>query len=251
MTQVNNQFLVGEEADSLLNTEEGGGSNNAKFSSFKSGTTYTVKVIGVKDYFQFYNYGIYEKVDSFCAENPSKKTAKGFPVENLTPWDKAFRYYKDLSQDWTDEYSQKASLYKPKSRFAMAFFDLTTGEVFAIDVSSKQKAAIKTTIDKYAKKLDRMAFELSKNGSSTGTVVSLSPIIDMEEDLTPEQRANFDKAPTEIDMTQFFSAPYIANEKEQIEALVKAGFDISLIGLSIGATDATEGGQDDEPKYDF
>lgn len=233
MTNVNDQFLVGEQADAALNEEGGNGKNNAKFSSLKSGTTYTVKVVGTKDYFQFYSYGIFNQVDSFCAENPSKKTAKGFPVDNLTPWDLAFRYYKDLSQDWTDEYSQEAQKYKPKSRFAMAFFDLTSGEVIAVDLSAKQHAAVKATIEKYAKKVDKMAFELSKTGESTGTVVSLSPIIDMDEDITPEQRANFEKAPKEIDMTQFFSAPYLANEKEQIESLIKAGFDVSLIGLSV------------------
>ncbi len=235
MTNVNTQFLIGEEADAALNVEGGNGKNNAKFSSLKSGTTYTVKVIGLKDYFQFYSYGIFNQVDSFVAENPSKKTAKGFPVDNLTPWDKAFRYYKDLSKDWTDEYSQEAQKYKPKSRYAMAFFDLTAGEVIAVDLSAKQHASVKNTIEKYAKKIDKMAFELTKSGESTGTVVSLSPIIDMDEDITPEQRANFEKAPKEIDLTQFFSAPYLANEKEQIESLVKAGFDLSLIGLAADA----------------
>jgi hypothetical protein len=234
MINVNNQFLVGEAADTTLNAEGGSGNSNAKFSSFKSGTTYTVKVVGLKDYFQFYSYGIFNQVDSFCAENPSKKTQKGFPIENLTPWDKAFRYYKDLSQDWTDANSQEAQKYKPKSRFAMAFFDLTSGEVIAVDLSAKQHAAVKSSIEKYAKRKDKIAFEISKTGESTGTVVSLAPVIDMEEDLTDEQRANFEKAPAEIDMTKFFSAPYMANEKEQIEALVKAGFDLSLIGLSIG-----------------
>lgn len=248
MTNVHNQFLVGDEADAAL-SEEGGSSKGAKFSSFRSGTTYAVKLIGLKDYFQFYSYGIFNQVDSFCAENPSKKTAKGFPVDNLTPWDKAFRYYKDLSEDWTDTHSQEAQKYKPKSRFAMAFFDLTSGEVIAVDLSAKQHAAVKSAIEKYAKKKDKIAFELSKTGESTGTVVSLAPVLDMDEDITEQQRANFEKAPTEIDLTPFFSAPYIADEKEQIEALVKAGFDISLIGLSVGnaTNDASDGGQ----KYNF
>ncbi|NYV67609.1 hypothetical protein HYI36_20225 [Bacillus sp. Gen3] len=240
MVNVNNQFLVGEAADQAVNEAENSGKSNAKFSSLKSGTTYTVKLIGLKDYFQFYSYGIFNQVDSFVAENPSKKTAKGFPVDNLTPWDKAFRYHKDLSEDWTDAHSQEAQKYKPKSRFAQAFFDLTSGEVIAVDLSSKQHAAIKASIEKYAKRKDKIAFELSKTGESTGTVVSLSPVIDMEEDLTDEQRANFEKAPSEIDMTQFFSAPYVANEQEQIEALVKAGFDISLIGLSEGTAQEGE-----------
>jgi hypothetical protein len=246
MRMTTNQFLVGEAADTALNAEGGSGKNSAKFSSLKSGTTYHVKVVGLKDYFQFYSYGIFNQVDSFCAENPSKKTPKGFPVDNLTPWDKAFRYYKDLSQDWTDENSQKAQAFKPKSRFAQAFYDLTSGEIIAVDLSNKQHAAIKSTIEKYAKKVDKMAFELAKTGDGTGTVVSLSPVIDMDDDLTDPQRANFAKAPAEIDMTQFFSAPYVANEKEQIEALVKAGFDIALIGLTVGAGATKEEITDDD-----
>ncbi|QVY62953.1 hypothetical protein [Cytobacillus gottheilii] len=246
MTNVNEQFLVGDAADEALNDEGGNGGKGAKFSSLKSGTTYIVKLIGLKDYFQFYSYGIYNQVDSFCADKPSKKTPKGFPIDNLTPWDKAFRYHKDLSQEWTDAHSQEAQKYKPKSRFAMAFFDLTSGEVIAVDLSAKQHTTVKSAIEKYAKRKDKIAFELSKTGESTGTVVSLAPVIDMEEDLDDVQRANFEKAPAEIDMSQFFSAPYIADEKEQIEALVKAGFDISLIGLSLGAQ--ADGG---EPKYNF
>src|SRR5690606_24513626 len=135
---------------------------------------------------QFYSYGIFNQVNSFAAKNPSKKTAKGFPIDNLTPWDKAFRYHKDLSKDWTDEHSQEAQKYRPKSRFAMAFFDLTSGEVIAVDLSAKQHEAVKSSIEKYAKRKDKIAFELSKVGSGTNTVVSLSPVLDMDEDLTPE-----------------------------------------------------------------
>ena len=241
MTNVADQFLIGDAADNLQEAGgAGGASNSAKFSSFKSGTTYLVKLVGLKDYFQFYSYGIFNQVDSFVAETPSKKTAKGFPIDNLTPWDQAFRYHKDLSADWTDAHSQEAQKYKPKSRYAMAFYDLTSGEVIVIDVSNKQWQGIKSSIEKYAKRKDKLAFELSKTGESTGTVVSLSPVIDMDEDLTPEQRANFEKAPAEIDMSQFFSAIYVADEKAQIEALVKAGFDISLIGLTLGANEQAQ-----------
>lgn len=239
MTQ-NNQFLVGDEADKLQEQAESGGGKSAEFSSLKSGTTYMVKVIGLKDYFQFYSYGIFNQVNSFAAKNPSKKTAKGFPIDNLTPWDKAFRYHKDLSKDWTDEHSQEAQKYKPKSRFAMAFYDLTSGDVIAVDLSAKQHEAVKASINKYAKRIGKIAFELSKTGESTGTVVSLSPVLDMEEDLTDKQRENFDKAPTEIDMTQFFSAIYLADDDEQIELLEKAGFDVSLIGLDKAPADAEQ-----------
>src|SRR5699024_3589120 len=79
-------------------------------------------------------------------------------------------------------------------------------------------------------RLDQFAFVLSKQGQGTGTTVSLSliPILD---DLTDAQRKNFDNAPAEFDMTLFDGLLYEADEDEQIENLIKAGFDISLIGL--------------------
>lgn len=229
MTEVNKQFLVGEEADAEQQAIKSNG-NRARFTPLKSGTSLLVKVVGLKDYFKFYSYGIFGQVDSFVAKNPSKKTANGYPIEDLTPWDKAFLYHKERSESWNDTHGQEAQKYRPKARFAVAFYDLTEGKPIAVDLSVKQFESVKSSIDKYAKRIDKVAFELSKSGVGTNTVVSLSPVLDMEEDLTKEQRKNFENAPKEIDLTQFFSAPYVADEKEQIELLDKAGFDVTLIG---------------------
>src|SRR5699024_12372101 len=67
-------ILSGADALDVLNQEESGG-NNAEFSSFKSGTTYFVKVLGTADLIQFFSYGIYNRVNSFVADKPSKKSA--------------------------------------------------------------------------------------------------------------------------------------------------------------------------------
>src|SRR5699024_1881612 len=171
----------------VLNLEESGG-NNAEFSSFKSGTTYYVKVLGTADLIQFFSYGIFKQVNSFVAEKPSKKSANGFPTDNLTPWDKAFLYHRDLSEEWTDEHGQEAAKYRPKQRFAMGFFDLTSGDPIIIDGSKNQAQAIYGNIKKYEKRLDQMAFELSKQGSGRDTTVSLSPVMFPEEDLTEQQQ---------------------------------------------------------------
>src|SRR5690625_2813917 len=224
------KFVSGADALDVLNQEDGGG-NNAEFSSFKSGTTYFVKVLGTADLIQFFSYGIFKQVNSFVAEKPSKKTANGFPVEDLTPWDKAYLYHRELSKEWTDKHGQEASKYRAKQRFAMGFFDLDSGEPIIIDVSRNQAQAIHGAIKKYEKRLNKLAFELSKEGSGTSTTVSLTPVLDMEEDLTEQQRANFDKAPAEFDMTLFDGLLYEADEDEQIELLIQAGFDVSLIGL--------------------
>lgn len=225
-------YVKGIDALNALNQEDGGGGTNAQFASFKAGTTYKVKVIGTSDLISFFSYGIYKQLNSFVAKNPSKKSKNGYPVENLTPFDKAWRYHKDLSKDFSDKHGQEASKYRCKQRFAMGFFDLESGEPIIIDVSKPQGQSIYGTIKKYEKKLDKLAFELSKQGSGTNTTVSLTPIIDMEDDLTDKERDNFAKAPKEFDMSLFDGLLYEADEDEMIQNLVKVGFDVSLIGLS-------------------
>lgn len=231
------KYQAGADALDVLNTTNDGG-NKTEFTSFKSGTTYFVKVLGTADLITFYSYGIFKQVNSFVAKNPSKKTANGFPIEDLTPWDKAYKYHKDLSEDFSDAHGQEASKYRPKQRFAMGFYDLDSGEPIIIDVSKAQAQAIHGAITKFEKRLGKLAFELSKQGSGTNTTVSLTPVLDMDEDLTDKQRANFDKAPESFDMSLFDGLLYEADEAEQVELLEKAGFDVSLIGYS--KTEQTE-----------
>src|SRR5690625_4739421 len=121
------KFVSGADALDVLNQEESGG-NNVELSNFKSGKTYFVKVLGTADLIQFFPYGIYNKVNSFVAEKPSKKSAAGNPVEDLTVWDKAWKYHKDLSKEWTDENGQEAAKYSTKRRFEMGVLDITSGE---------------------------------------------------------------------------------------------------------------------------
>ncbi|MDQ0154964.1 hypothetical protein [Robertmurraya andreesenii] len=239
------QFESGSDALNSLNAtnEGGGGGNKAEFASFKSGTTYKVRVLGKADLIRFYSYGIYKKVNSFVAKNPSVKNAKGFPTDNLTPWDKAFQYYQDLKFKARDEgnaaaeeeYGDLAYQFKPKERYALGFIDLTTGEPIIVDLSKKQAQTIHAVIKKFEKKLGKVAFELAKQGSGQSTTVSLTPFIDMDDDLTDKERENFAKLDgKEFDMALFDGLLYEADEKEQIESLVAAGFDVSLIGLSLG-----------------
>lgn len=219
--------LSGQAALDALNQEDDGG-NTQEFAKFSSGTTYNVKVLGTADLTMFYNYGIYGKVNSFVAEEPSKKSSKGFPVENLTPWDKAWKYHKDLSEEFNDKHGQEASKYRCKQRFAFGFINLETGEPIIVDLSKNQGQVIHNVIKKNEKKLDKKAFELSKEGKGTSTTVSLMP--EDLEDLTDKQQKHFEEAPEEFDMSLFEGINYEASEKEQLELLTQAGFDITLIG---------------------
>src|SRR6185312_6532247 len=195
------------------------------------------------DLISFFSFGIYKQLNSFVAKEPSKKPANGFPVADFTPFDLAWKYHRDQSQEWTDAHGQEASKYRAKQRFAMGFFDLTSGEPIIIDVSKAQAQAIHGVIKKYEKRLGKLAFELSKTGQSTQTTVSLAPVLDFDEDLTDAQRANFDKAPAEFDMSLFDGLLFEVDNATQIGYLTQVGFDVSLIGLE----KPVAGGDNGEP----
>lgn len=233
-----NKYAAGTDALDALNATSESGSNT-EFTSFKTGSTFYVKVLGTANLISFYSYGIFKQINSFVAKEPSQKSKAGYPVADLTVWDKAWKYHKDLSQDFSDAHGQEAGKYRAKQRFAMGFYDLTTGEPIIVDVSKAQAQAIHAVIVKNEKRLGKFAFELSKQGSGTTTTVSLSPVMDMDEDLTDAQRANFAAAPAEFDMTLFDGLLFEADEAEQIKLLTQAGFDVSLIGLTNAAPSET------------
>lgn len=225
------EIISGQDAlDALENGGNNGGSGKSKeldFTKFNVGSKYTVKVTGTKDFFVAYTYGIYEKVNSFVAKNPSKKTGKGFPVENLTCWDKAFLYHKDRSEEFMDDESKEAYKYKPELRVAMGFFDLDSGERIVIDVSKKQANVLRAAIKEFEEDLEDTAFKVSKTNGGT---VSLTPVLNMKK-LTETQRENFDNAPEEFKIEDFHDIFYEADDEEMLQLLVKAEFDVSLIGL--------------------
>lgn len=221
---------------------------------FPSGTTLKIRIKSGEDSAEYYAHGIYEKVKTFVPKVPAERNAKGYVTANPSVWDQAADLlYADATAAekagaTTDEVKairNEAYLLKGKPRYLVAFGNLETGEDSFVDLTPKQAKGVLAAITKYAKKLDKLAFELSKTGSSTDTVVTLSPIIDMDEDLTDVERANFEKCGAQSFNFELFEGfLYEADEAEQTKNLVIAGFDIGRLGLSIGATG---GGQ---PKAD-
>lgn len=234
---------MGVDAVNSAATNEGGA--DSPIVSFKSGTTFKVGVKSITNVAEYYGYGIYKKVNTFVPKNPAQRNAKGFITGNPTVWDRAADYLyvqakaakeAGASDSAVKEITDQAYLYKGKPRFLRAFFDLTTGKDIVVDLSPNQEKVIKAAIEENAEDLDALAFKLTKKGEGTGAVVSLSVIVKMERDLTPEERANFGKlADAPFDMESFESCLYLADETEQIKNLVVAGFDIGILGLTLGA----------------
>lgn len=239
-----NNILTGADA---LSAMDAGSEETVKneFTRLKSGGSFTVKVPGLHVISAFV-YGNYENpsIYSFVSENESKKSAKGFPVENLTPFDKAWKHYKDQSDDWLDEMSAKAGVYKSDQKFTYGFFDLDEGKPVAIEFTRNQAIVIRDAIIKNEKYLDKFAFELTKKGTGTNTVVGLS-LIPMLDDLTEKQQKNFAELPSEFDANNFEGLYYVMNDEEQMETLTRVGFDLSLIGLAMPETSGE--GTDAEP----
>lgn len=232
----------GSEAVASATAEKDGG--GSALVAFPSGTTLKVRVKSAEDSAEYYGYSIFKKVNTFVPEKPAERNGKGFITGNPTVWDRAADYYYGLAKKAREagdeatakEHSDAAYLFKGKPRYLMGFGSLETGEDIVVDLSAKQAKTIIAAIQKYAKKLDKIAFELSKSGSSTDTAVTLTPILDMDEDLTDAERANFAKTGEKpFDFALFEDCLYIADETEQIKNLVVAGFDIGILGLTLGA----------------
>jgi hypothetical protein len=222
----------------------GGSGQSAEITSLKSGTTLKIRVKGTEDLAQYYGYGVFKKVYTFVPKNPAERNGRGFVTANPTPWDQAAQYYVDLAKQAEDDGDSKkaeelkaeARKYRGKERYLMGFANLETGEDIIVDLTKPQALAVYETIMEYEEdgQYAEMAFKLSKKGESTSTTVTLTPIVNMAKGLTDDETKHFEAtADKPFDHTLFDSVLYEADEAEQIENLVKAGFDVSLIRLSV------------------
>src|SRR5690625_1506654 len=249
------KVLTGDNALDALNEGAEDVATN-EFTYLKSGDEFIVKVPGI-NMISEYVYGSFAiKIYSFIAENPSEKTDKGFPKDNLTPFDKAYRYYKDQSDDWQDEMSQEANHFRATRKFTIGFYDLDAGEPIMVEFTRNQANAVVETIKQYEKRLDQFAFSLKKTGKGTSTAVSLSliPILD---DLTDKQQKHFEELPNDFDASNFEGLYYVMSDDEQIETLDRVGFDVSKIGLElpkkkdVSESKAEEGDGEDTEDFPF
>lgn len=226
----NSNITTGNEAlDALSGGNEETKDN--KFTSLKSGTTYIVKVPGI-NLISAFVYNSYNKgINSFIAQNESDKSPKGFPTNNLTPFDKVWKYYKDKSNDWQDKMSQEANNYRAQRKFTLGFYDLDKNEPVMIEFTRKQAGVIVDAIKENDKYLSKFAFKLSKSGKGTSTTVGLT-LIPMLDDLTSEQRENFETLPDDFNQNNFSGLYYEMSNEDQLDVLKRVGFDVTKVGLT-------------------
>jgi hypothetical protein len=249
------QFKFGMEAIEETNVTGGGAKNDSEFAKLPSGTTLKVKLTGLENVMRYFGYGVYKKVNTFIAKNPSERNAKGFVESGHTPWDLASQHYYDqakkseesgASEDEVKALRNEGFKYSGKARYAVGLIDIEVGKEIVLDFTKKQfMDVILPSLKKYDPKKDKVAFELSKTGARQDTKITLMPVLDQDEDLTDKERANFAKfVGKEFNKGNFEGLLFEADEKTQVENLVAAGFDISLIGYSIGGVEAQGNPQD-------
>lgn len=266
------QFQTGAEAIGSLIGGNGGGSNKEKVEFTRLGEEpIKVRVKGPFDLMRYFAYGVHKQVNTFIAKNPPTYNKDGFASGNLTPWDKASDYYYKLAQKEPDKSAKRLELsalgyrFRAKPRYIMGFYDLESGKDIIVDFTKNQAMAVYSTIREYVE-LDKqgnvidggeheiydMAFKLSKKGSGTNTTGSLAPIINLSKGLTAEEQANLEaSAGQPFDTTMFDGVLYEMDEEEMTKSLVKADFDISILGLTIGGSAAESNEAPAEDSFGF
>ncbi|WP_028559814.1 hypothetical protein [Paenibacillus pinihumi] len=239
---------MGAEAAEATNDNSNG--KNSPIVPFKNGSEYRVVVRSINDVAEYYGYGIFGKVNTFVPEKPAERNRNGYVTGNPSVWDQAAdliyadaRAAKDAGNAALDEELRKeARLYRGSKRNLRAFYDLTTKRYIVVDLSSAQEAVVKDTIAENAEDLGELAFKLTKKGSGTGTIVSLSPILKVTRDLSADEQAALSGVDSvkPFELSEFETCLFVANREEQTKNLVIAGFDIGRLGLSIGANTAAE-----------
>jgi hypothetical protein len=204
--------------------------------SFSSGKSYTVKII--PDCFvMYYAHSVYKVFYT----SPCTTKATGVADLYCKAADLLYKDAKALEEAGADEKEveairKQAYALKAKERYLIGFWSLDENEPapMIIDLTKKQAKTIINTIKKNASKADKFAFVISKEGTGQGTIVSLDIVVD-DEDLTPQQRANFEKAKElKFDEELFEKVLKVADEEQQIEDLTKFGFDVSRLGIEEG-----------------
>lgn len=178
-------FTRGNTAIQSALSESGGtGGRASTFASFKSGSSYKVRINSLDDVVGYEAASVFKVFDTT-------------PVEKKSLYHKAaellYQDAKNAKDESTSEAIRKqAYLVKPKPRYILAAIDLETGEKLYVDLTKNQAKAVIAVVQKKAKKLDSLAFELTKTGESTSTAVSLTQLD--EDELDAKELENFGKS---------------------------------------------------------
>jgi phage FluMu protein Com len=191
--------------------------------TFKSGSTYKVRIASSNDSAQYDAHGVFARNGSGILTTPCIHGKE-------CPYCKAVNeMYKEFNVTQDEETKQVAGQLKAKERYLMGFVNLEDGQPFILDFTKKQAAQLVGIIKKNEKKLSKYAFEISKSGTSQSTIVSLDIVVDMDEDLTDNERKHFEATKEFKFVPEMFEVLQTKTIEESIDDLRKFGFDVSKI----------------------
>ncbi|WP_026832208.1 hypothetical protein [Exiguobacterium undae] len=141
---------------SALSESGGNGGCASTFASFKSGSFYKVRINLLDDVVGYEATSVFKVFDTT-------------PVEKKSLYHKATEllYQDDKNESTSEAIRKQAYLVKPKPSYILAAIDLETGDKLYVDLTKNQAKGVIAVVQKKAKKLDSLAFELTKTGEST------------------------------------------------------------------------------------
>ena len=217
-----------EAAESAMS--EGSSNVSKALKTFKSGTTYKVRVPSISDFVEYFNHSVFKVFYSCpCTRANGEPDAYDKAVDLL--YQDADKAKKAGDEPLAEELRKQAYTLKAKPRYLFGFFNLEDGEPLIIDVSKKQAQVLILGIEKFAKKLNKVAFEISKTGSGQSTTVSIMPVLDMDDDLSKDEQKAFETTKDkDFDDDIYGKVLKVKTEDEQIADLRAFGFDVSRLG---------------------
>lgn len=197
--------------------------------TFKSGDSYRVRIAGVTDFVSYESHSVFGKNGTGILTTPCVH-GKECPYCQATT-----ALYAEFNRTQDEEVKGVAGQLKKKERFLFGFINLEDGQPLVLDFSKKQAKGLIDIIKKNATKINKNAFEISKNGSGQATIVALDRLD--EEDLSAaELKAFTDAAKTKI-LDEQFEVLQVKTIEEALTDLRNFGFATERIG-----TNAVAGG---------
>lgn len=232
--------------------KQGSGSDNQKKedrmkrSFLKAGESIIVRIPDSQTFVEYYSHGgyllgsKYEIYSSACTRHTGEHDAYCKAVKIM---------YEDLEEikknkgENSEEYKSLHSIandLRSKRRMLFGFYNLDNGQPMILEVTGGQGDGLVQQIIKNEKKLNKFAFEVSKIGNGTDTIVTLT-LLDPADDLDSEQIENWNKTEgLNFDIKLFEESLYVKPEEYKVENLVKLGFDVTRIGFEPPAKQGSE-----------
>jgi hypothetical protein len=184
--------------------------------TLKSGSSFKVRCLGLEELVEVDIHSAYEIFTST-------------PCTREDLYDKAVALLRADQKELAEKGDEKgaeaigkhAYALSAKPRYLFGFIDLADGKPMIIDLSKKQAQGVIATIRKYEKRLNQLAFEISKTGTGQSTTVGFNPLMFLEEDLEPKELENFKASegatiPEEV----YANCLYVKSRDEQADDLL-------------------------------